>query len=144
MISTPCWPGPGFIRVKQLRVYARNINDGDTLCDPPHKGSLVTTKDSCEATGPASQTGEGSRGPDLARETTAGPWQRGAPWRGSSRDSAQSSRAPGVPVMLYFFVWVLVSQVFSVYELSLIKNIYFPVWMIHCNQNSKVEKVRAA
>ena len=81
---------------------------------------------------------------DLARETTAGLWQRGAPWRGSSRDSAQSSRAPGVPVMLYFFVWVLVSQVFSVYELSLIKNIYFPVWMIHCNQNSKVEKVRAA
>ena len=58
VISTPCWPGPGFIRVKQLRVYARNINDGDTLCDPPHKGSLVTTKDSCEATGPASQTGE--------------------------------------------------------------------------------------
>ena len=65
VISTPCWPGPGFIRVKQFRVYARNINDGETLCDPPHKGSLVTTKDSCEATGPASQTGEGSRGPRI-------------------------------------------------------------------------------
>lgn len=59
------WLGPGFICVKQFRVYARNINDGDTLCDPSHTGSVVTIKGSCEATGPASQIGEGSHGPQI-------------------------------------------------------------------------------
>lgn len=31
-----------------------------------------------------------------------------------------------------------------IYELSPVKTIYFPVCMIHCNKNSKVEKVAAA
>lgn len=145
VISTPCWPGPGFIHVKQFRVYARNINDGDTLRDPPHKGSLVTIKDSCEATGPASHTGEGSRGPRiwLARQ---------------QQDCGKGALHGGaLPVTLLLKVLVLpgcrscfisssgcwFQECFQFMSFSLIKNTYFPVCMIHCNQNSKVEKVRA-
>lgn len=42
LISTPCWPGPEFIYFKQFRVYTKNINDENTLCDPSHKGSCIT------------------------------------------------------------------------------------------------------
>lgn len=41
-------------------MYARNINDGNTLCDPSDKGSHITIRGACEATSLASQIGKGS------------------------------------------------------------------------------------
>lgn len=58
VISTPCWPGNEFTYFKQFRVNTRNINDENTLRDPSHKGSCITTRSVCEGTGPASQTRE--------------------------------------------------------------------------------------
>lgn len=68
LISIPCWPGPEFIYFTQFRVYARNINDGNTLCDPSHKGSHVTIKVHGMCHRPSPSGWGGLPGPaDLAR-----------------------------------------------------------------------------
>lgn len=79
MISTPCWPGNEFTYFKQFRVNTRNINDENTLRDPSHKGSCITTRSVCEGTGPASQTREGPHGVQIWPMIEGGAGQRSAP-----------------------------------------------------------------
>ena len=130
-------------------MYARNINDGNTLCDPSHKRSLII-KGVCEAKGPATQKGQGlhntQTGPSVRKEQDCD--------KGKLHSWALPmtlvlkvwvQRASGVLVMFYFLnIWVSGDMgVFSLWkftELFIYNKHTFPCVCYTAIKNSKEQK----